>query len=213
MFKGGNQFDPWQLFYSLIPVPFVYIAVTAAGLQFCCIFFNTLVFIYYSKLKEVTRPYILSLIAFDLILCLVPLNAFVVALSSDSRNVAEIAFSVSKVTFFFGFAFYLYPSFFLAWDRFLVILLPFKFKEYSGKVRMAKIVWFSIHLMIYVVLYVLEIFFDQDNILFLLTSFFSVLYVSVVTFGTFLLYVIMVVNILRSSKKIIQVRATRCSSK
>ena len=58
----GDKFDPWQLFSVYTPVPVEYVVITAVILQLCCVFFNTLVSVYYRKLKEVTRPYILSLL-------------------------------------------------------------------------------------------------------------------------------------------------------
>ena len=72
----GNKFDPWQFFIFLTPAPLEYVIITAALMQFCCVFLNTLVFVYYRKLKEITRPYILSLIALDLLLGIVSLTLF-----------------------------------------------------------------------------------------------------------------------------------------
>ena len=121
----GDKFDPWQLFSVYTPVPVEYVVITAVIFQFCCVFliFNTLVFGFYRKLNEVTRPYILSLVSLDLLLGIVTLTSFVVAISSQSIYVAEIANHVYHISFIFGFGFYLYPSLFLACERFLVVFI------------------------------------------------------------------------------------------
>ena len=142
-----TEFDPWPLFISIRPVSFVYVFVTAVILQICCVFFNSLVFLYYRKINDITRPYILSLIALDLLLGIVTLTSFVVVLGSKAfTTFVEIVYDIYYMSFVFGFGFYLYPSFFLACDRFLVVLFPLKFREHSGKLRVFKIVWFLIHL-------------------------------------------------------------------
>ena len=208
------HFDPWPLFITLRPVAVLYVLITAACLQIYCVFFNSLVFIYYRKINDITRPYILSLIALDLLLGIVTLTSFVIVLCSNAfTNFVEIVYDVFYISFVFGFASYLYPSLFLACDRFLVVLYPLKFKDYIGKMRVAKFVWISIHLINQISLSLFRFIFGVGNILYKVTSAVSTLFIIVVTLGTCFLYVIMIVKIIRSSRKIAKSRARRSTSK
>ena len=209
----GNKFDPWQFFLFLTPAPFEYVIITAALMQFCCVFLNTLVFVYYRKLKEITRPYILSLIALDLLLGVVTLTSFVIVIASPSAAVALIAYKIFYITFVFGFGFYLYPPFFLACDRFLIVMFPLKYNDYLRRVKVIKVALFSIHFLNQSFLSVLPFIFDPEAMFFKLTALVSVFFNVAVSFGTLFLYVIMVVQIFRSSKKMSNSRAKKNNSK
>ena len=157
--------------------------------------------------------YILSLIVLDFLLGVVALNSFVAVLAVQSVDASLIAFKVFYATYVTGFGLYLYPSFFLACDRYLVVLYPLKFKEYLGKMRVAKFVWISIHLINQISLSLFRFIFGVGSILYKVTSAVSTLLIILVTLGTCFLYVIMIVQIIRSSKKIAKSRARRSTSK
>ena len=210
---GGDVYYPGQLYVDIDPDTIEYTVVQALIMQFCCMFFNIPVFMYYHKLKEITRPYILSLIALDMLLGIVTLTSYVVLITSQSATVALISFRVFYITFVFGFGFYLYPSFYLALDRFIVVLFPLKFREYSGSLRVAKFVWFSINLANQVIICVARFMYGRDNLAFKLTGFVSLLFVILVTAATMVLYVIMVIQIVRSNKKMSNSRNTTDRSK
>ena len=207
-----DMLNGWQFVKVMVPVSFEYVLITAALLQFCCLFFNTFVFIYYRKIRETTRPYILSLIALDLLLVFVNLTSFVVILAGQ-YNYVLIPYKVSYMTFIFGFGFYLYPSFFLACDRFLVVLFPLKFKEYSLKVRIAKSIWLSVHFLCLFCLCVFKLVPNGEHVLLKILNLIFVFYVIVLTLATFLLYVILAAHIIRSNLEMSKLRDKSINSK
>ena len=198
---------PFHFYSDVAPASIEFAVTKAVIIQILVIIFNIPVFIYYRKQKEITRPYILSLVALDFLLGIVTVTSYVVLFTSQSVAVVMIAFKVFYITFVFGFGFYLYPSFYLALDRFLVVLFPLKFREYSGKLRGFKIVWFLINFSNRVSLSVARLMYGDDNLASQLASAFSSIDIITLTLATFVLYVVMVVQIIRSNKKMTKSRA------
>ena len=170
-------------------------------------------FVYYRKLNEITRPYILSLITLDLPLGMVTLISFVVVIASKSMHVSVLAYKVYSISFVFGFGLYHYPSFFLACDRFLAVIFPLKYNDHCVKLRVTKIVFFSINFINQFSVIVFNAMYGFEHALVRLTTLVSVFCNIFVTLATFFLYFIMVVQIIRSSRKMAKSQAKENSTR
>ena len=198
--KLVDDFNPWDLFDYLNPAPFEYVVVTVLLLQFTCVFLNVIIVMYYRKTSEATRPYILTLVAFDLIIVIFALSSFAVIISNQANTYINLyAFKMFTITFNFGFGLYLYPSFYLALDRFIIVTLPLNFRDYLTMLRVLKFFMFAIHFMDLAILSAAQVTYGQDNVAFLLGSMLAIVLFAFVFLTTSFMYAVMVFQIIRSS--------------
>ena len=116
------------------------------GLWCLAIVLNAFVIRHYSKERGSTRSYILALAFLDL-----SLSAFQVCASSIQLFVNEslyIYMGMMRYSFsLMVFSHYLYPSLFLAVDRFIAVAFPHKVFDISRKVRPFKFVLVSLNVL------------------------------------------------------------------
>ena len=192
-----DDFNPWDLFDYLNPAPFEYVIVTVVLLQFTCVFLNVIVAMYYRKTSEATRPYILTLVAFDLMISIFALSSFAVLISNQVNTYINLyAFKVFTITFNFGFGLYLYPSFYLALDRFIIVTFPLNFRDHLTKLRVFKIFMFAIHFIDLAILSAAQVTYGQDNVAFHLGSMLAMVLFAFVFFTTSFMYAVMVFQII-----------------
>ena len=145
----STQIDIEQYFPLQTKIPASHQIAITSVFVILTVFLNSLVLKHYLKLKEITRPYILALVGFDFISVLFGMIPYTVLnfVTHDVR-LFEGIFAVCMVATSFTFGLYLYPSLFLAVDRFAVVIFPLKFREMTGKVRCFKAVLFAIQFLI-----------------------------------------------------------------
>ena len=146
--------------------------------------------------------YILALVALDwIIVTLVLIPYTLVAYGGFSDEVNVYLHFVSTVTFNNGFGLYLFPSLFLALDRVFVIRFPLTFRDYEQKLRIFK----SIVVLVRITLGILDCFYDLVYGLFSFGSYavkMITLFIMILVLLTIsVLYTVMVVQIIWSSKK------------
>ena len=135
---------------------------------------------------------------FIIISCFIPLLIFWYANINGFNEAVVILF---KISFGSSFGFYLYPSLFLALDRILVVMFPLKFHKYEAKFRILKAVWLGTHFSFMVLNTVVDVMFGFDSFL---SQVFEIMQTCIVLFVLLTitaLYTTMVVQIIRSSKK------------
>ena len=125
---------------TFLPIPPLQLAIITACIIFLSSFLNFFVLRFYWRVKDSTRPYILSLVALDSVAILFTLLPVSVVYCLEVKNLAsvivlQLSFQCARYTFIL----YLYPSLFLALDRFLAVWFPHKFRILSPKFKKVKI--------------------------------------------------------------------------
>ena len=125
--KNFDQDKKFVSFVSEIPLEQYFLLFSLT--LFLSFSLNLVVLLFYRKSKEVTRLYILALVALDwIIVTLVLIPYTLVAYGGFSDEVNVYLHFISTVTFNNGFGLYLFPSLFLALDRVFVIRFPLTFR-------------------------------------------------------------------------------------
>ena len=114
-------------------------AVLTSIVLILTVLLNIFVYKYYSKSTTKNKPYVLALVFLDnvsVFLGLLP--TFIISLFEMTETVQELQFVM------YCFANYLFlinicPHVFLCVDRFLSVLYPHKFKDFSSKIRLFRI--------------------------------------------------------------------------
>ena len=127
------------------PIPKIHEVVLAAVIAFLSFFLNALVVKFYIKSKQHCRSYILALVGLDWFLILFGLGQFVALSFIDDISTFIVVLNMFMVATNFGFGLYLYPSLFLAVDRFVVVIFPLKFREMKWKIFSFKTTLFGVH--------------------------------------------------------------------
>ena len=183
-------------------IPLHYFIVMCSLIIFLSFSLNLLVFLYYRKSNEVTRLYILAYVVIDglsIASCFIPLFALWYVDLSDGWNQIVFIFLISALNSSFGL--YLYPSLFLALDRFLVVMFPLTFHRYVTKLRIVKAVWLSLQVMFTFLNTANRVMLGIDSILSQILKILLTFTLIFVLLTICVVYTIMVVQIIRSSKK------------
>ena len=145
----STQIDIEQYFPLQTKIPASHQIAITCSFVILTVFLNSLVLKHYFRLKEITRPYILALVGFDFVSVFFGLIPFTILnFVTHDVHVFHAFFAICMTSLSFTFGLYLYPSLFLAVDRFVVVLFPLKFRELTGKVRCFKAVLFAIQFLI-----------------------------------------------------------------
>ena len=174
------------------------------GVLWCItIIFNVLVIRYYSKGKGSTRLNILALSYVDVIFAVFSVFASLIQLlfvnSLGCKVIEVVHFSIEVVVF----SNYLYPSLFLAVDRFIAVAFPHKVMDLSRKVQPIK--WGLLVSNVLVVFTHLLLKFvafpgSAGTVPYLLLRMARLLFFGIQLFGTFALYMMTAVLLFRSNK-------------
>ena len=182
-------------------IPF-WINFSIRGALWCItIVLNVLVIRYYSKEKGSTRSNILALSYVDVIFAALSFFASLIQLffvNSLVYNVIDvIQFSIENVIL----SNYLYPSLFLAVDRFIAVAFPHKVKDLLNKVRPIKWVVFVLNVLVVSVMISMKfVSFRGSKVVDSVLSLARFLLLCVQLFGTSALYTTIVVLLIRSNK-------------
>ena len=146
------------------PIPKIHEVVLAAVIAFLSFFLNALVVKFYIKSKQHCRSYILAFVGLDWFLILFGLGQFVALSFIDDISTFIVVLNMFMVATNFGFGLYLYPSLFLAVDRFVVVLFPLKFREMKFKVRCFKSILFGTHFSVAIFDSVLQLVYKPNSL-------------------------------------------------
>ena len=127
---------------------------------------NPIVWWHYYGVKSSNRPYVLAFVLLDIGTAIFAMIPGVI-----KENVPSIPAAVRYAPNIWGVlsaAVYLYPSLFLALDRFLAVYFPHKFRVISGKTRAFKVGMVSLSVLNSVVLIYAELFIGYTSIVFLI---------------------------------------------
>ena len=186
----------------ITPIPFTHQIVLSAVIAFLTVFLNSLVCKHYLNSKECTRPYILALVCIDLALVFSTLVSNVLLhLVTHNEKLLEAIFIFSQTTFGLGFGLYLYPSLFLAVDRFVVVLFPLKYREMTGQIRCFKGVLLGIHATDIIADVIVSMLFGTFSLPSVITIFISMLLIIFVLLSITVLYSTMVGMIIKTSRQ------------
>ena len=184
------------------PLPLLPAAIITWSFFALSLVLNSLVFRHYFWSQARTKVYVLALIVLDLfsiVFNLVP--KFVLYFVTD-----RAAFVVLSCIRFFTvvvlFGSYLYPSLFLALDRFLAVYFPHKFHLLFGRVRVGKIIAVSLNVAISSTDAVCTLLFGIKSSTALLVKAVNWLFLLTQLIVSVVLYVAIVVQLLTSSNKL-----------
>ena len=200
-FNNFQEFDD-DYFVFMTSIPLSHQIALSLAVALLVVFLNALVFKYYISSKECTRPYILALVVIDVSLVFSTLvSNILINFVTHNTTLYKAIYIFSRTSSGLGFDLYLYPSFFLAVDRFIVIVFPLKFREMTGKVRCFKIILLGFHICdIFVALVVSTVYgtFALPSVITILLSMFMSVFVLL---SISVLYTTMVVMIIKTSRQ------------
>ena len=142
--QAGLRFEDY--FPVTAPMPLNHRIALVSMIVILTIFLSSLVLKFYLKSKDYARPYILALVVIDfasVFFSLIP--NVVLNFPSLDVEIFEVIFTFYLTSMALSFGLYLYPSFFLALDRFVVVLFPLKFREMTSYIRGIKFTLLGIH--------------------------------------------------------------------
>ena len=187
-------------------MPFIHYMIFFAFIVFLSFFLNFLVLLYYRKSNDMRRLYILALVAIDWVnvSCLIPV-AFL-AYADLNATVKQSLFVICLILLNSGFGLYLYPSLFLALDRMLIVMFPFTHRDYLRKLRCVKVACVSIHLTLCVIDSIMEFVYGVDSLSYTILKTISTCLILFALLIISILYVSMAVEIVRSNRKLTNLR-------
>ena len=190
-------------------IPFPHFMILWSAVVVLSVSLNTLVFLYYRKSKEIIRLYVMAFVVMDWVIIISCFMPFLILKYANGIHILDrTAFFVLLITLHCGFGLYLCPPLFLAFDRILVVMFPLKFRRYVSKLRVVKAVWLGIHFMVTVSDAVNHFMFGFNSlpvkVLKLIALTISLLVLLLIS----VLYIIMALQIIRSSKKMKNSRQT-----
>ena len=171
------------------------------SLLFFTLVLNILVIRFYSNGKGSTRSNILALSYIDVLLAVISSLAFLLQLVVVDKllfNVISVVqYSIENVVF----SNYLYPSLFLAVDRFIAVSFPHKVLGLSRKIRPIKFVFVVLNILVVTAMILMRLVaFPGSEIALSAFNLARLLFLCVQLFGTLALYSTIVVLLIRSNK-------------
>ena len=170
---------------------------------------NAFVLRHYSKERGSTRSYILALVFLDLIFSAVQVLASSIQLFVNELlyiYLGMIRFSLSALVF----SHYLYPSLFLAVDRFIAVRFPHKVFSISRKVRPFKFVLVVLNLLAVIVrLFVELVLGPKFSVLLPIMKLVVLGFLCIQLLGCLALYSAVIVLLVKSGKTLKQARHGR----
>ena len=130
----AGQIKPYMEIF--LEIPFQHFMLLCSVIGILSFSLNLLVFLYDCKSRELTRSFILAYVLMDwsiIVSCFIPL--IILWYTNFSHSFNQVVFVVFLLAINSGFGLYIYPSFFLALDRILVVMFPLTFHTYVAKLR------------------------------------------------------------------------------
>ena len=188
----------WLFFTEIPPVHSTVIWLVLLALTLSL---NPIVWWYYYRVKGGNRPYVLTFVVLDVGSAVFAMIPEIIKENVASTETLPVAVRYAPNTWgVLSAAVYLYPSLFLALDRFLAVYFPHKFQLISGKTRVFKIVMVSLSVVNSVVMILAELLFGFSSVAFmLLLAVFWFLLVSQFI-SSVVIYAAIVVRIFKSSR-------------
>ena len=198
-YSGVNIQD---YFAFTTPIPLSHKIVLAIVIALLTVFFNCLVIKFYLNTKECSRPYILALAGIDLgvVFCTLIPNILLTFVTNDAK-LFEAIFTFYQTTVGLGFGLYLYPSLFLAVDRFFVVLFPLKFREMKVYVRCFKCAQLSIHVACIIIAVIFAGVYGSESLSFGVMKLIFISLLAFVLWSITVMYTTMVVMIIKTSRQ------------
>ena len=189
----------WLFFTEIPPVHSTVIWLVLLALTLSL---NPIVWWHYYGVKSSNRPYVLAFVVLDVGSAVFAMIPGVIKENVVNVEILPIAIFYAPNTWgAVNAAVYLYPSLFLALDRFLAVYFPHKFREMSVKTRVFKIVMVSLSVMNSIGLILSESFLGYTSIVFLISLLIHWFLIALELVLSVVIYAAIVVKIVRSSQK------------
>ena len=188
------------------PIPVEQTVSILGSIILLSVVLNSFVIAFYKKAKTSNRSYVLALALLDflsVIFCLFPQILEAIVPNDSAKYFFDRLASFFVVNLF---NFYMFPSLFLAVDRFFAVFYPHKFKIFAPKIRKGKIVILvlsSSFQLLRIIVYFLT---GEKSVLSVALEFIAFTWIFVQVVTSTILYVAIAVKILRSNKKMAENR-------
>ena len=185
-------------------LPFWIDSVISLSLWSIAIVLNAFVVRHYWKEKESTnRLYVLALALIDLSFTVFNIFAFLIQfyVKRFLCTFYAIARFTSGVVVY---SLYLYPSLFLAVDRFIAVAFPHKVKDIAPKTRIFKLVVIVLNIFSVIARLSFGYILGEESSIVFITNILTLFFIFIQLFGCVIFYTTIVIILIRSSKAIDQ---------
>ena len=193
--------------YLFLEIPPLHLLVIAICQILISIILNFFVLRYYWRVRDSTRPYILSLVALDsftMLFALLPMS-LVFYMRSEAQASFIILNFTNSFTRFVSIT-YLYPSLFLALDRFLAVQYPHKFRVLAPKLKRVKLAFVLCTFVYGIITGVLQMFFSVNSLMYVIGGSLNILVILSQLLGSIVLYSLTAYRVLKSGRKMAENR-------
>ena len=185
-----------------IPIPDAHRAVICSVCIVLPLVLNALVLKHYCAVRSASRPYVLALVALDLISVLFIVVPRLIMIYLQNRVAFLVLDWISYLFTVTTFGNYLYASFYLAVDRCFAVWLPHKVHLISQKMKGVKIGVVMVNVSVGCMYVLLQFCFGFASTAAGVFRVLAWLFVAVQLFGSVFLYVVIVVMLLKAARKL-----------